>query len=204
MIVIVDYGMGNLGSISNMLKKIGSKAEVTSDKQVIGNAQKLILPGVGAFDNAITNLRTLDLIEILNRKVLEEKIPILGICLGIQLFTKRSDEGILPGLSWVDAETVSFAKYVDTKKNKVPHMSWNSVRVEKENPLIDSREGGNRYYFVHSYFVRCSNPLDILSTTNYGIDFVSAIQKNNIFGVQFHPEKSHNYGMKLLRNFVGL
>jgi glutamine amidotransferase len=194
--------MGNLGSIANMLKKVGAKALISSDKQVIGDAEKLVLPGVGAFDNAMKNLQKLDLIEILNKKALEEKIPILGICLGIQLFTKRSDEGTLPGLGWIDAETIALAKHIDTHKLKIPHMGWNTVKVEKENPLIGTRDGDLRFYFVHSYFVKCAFPRDVLSTTNYGIDFTSGIQKDNIFGVQFHPEKSHKFGMKLLSNFA--
>ncbi len=202
--VIVDYGMGNLGSIFNMLKKIGVPAEISSNKKVIAEAKKLILPGVGSFDNAIKNLTSLDLMNILNKKVLEDKTPILGICLGIQLFTKRSDEGVLQGLGWIDAETVSFLKYIDIKAMKVPHMGWNSIKVQRKNPLMDQIDGDLRYYFVHSYFVKCNDHNDSIALTNYGIEFTSSIQKENIFGVQFHPEKSHRFGMQLLANFAGI
>jgi glutamine amidotransferase len=204
MITIINYGMGNLGSIANMLKKIGEKALITSDKGVVASAEKLILPGVGAFDNAITNLRTLGLIEVLNKKVLEDKVPIFGICLGIQLFTKRSDEGTLPGLGWIDAETVSFAKHLDTAKNKIPHMGWNTVEIKKDHLLFNKQDQDLRFYFVHSFFLQCASLQDVLTTTTYGVEFVSSVQKENIMGVQFHPEKSHRFGMTLLRRFAEL
>lgn len=200
MIAIIDYGLGNLGSIKNMLKKIGTEAVITSDLEVIANAPKLILPGVGAFDNGMSNLHERGLVELLNRKVVEEKTPILGICLGMQLFTNKSEEGTLPGLGWIDAETVKFA--TNDRKFPVPHMGWEYVTLQKESKLWGSMYEKNKFYFVHSYFVRCNQPSDVLLTTNYAHDYDSGFEKGNIVGVQFHPEKSHKYGMQLFRNFV--
>jgi glutamine amidotransferase len=200
MIVIVDYGIGNLASVLNMFKKIGVKdVVVSSDKEVIGKATKLLLPGVGAFDAGMTNLENSGLIPLLNKKVLEEKIPILGICLGMQLLTKRSEEGVKPGLGWIDAETLKF-NLDPALKLKVPHMGWNYIKVNKKNPLIDT-ETKNRFYFVHSYFVKCFDESQSLATSNFGIDFTCMVNKNNIYGAQFHPEKSLKFGMKLLENF---
>jgi imidazole glycerol-phosphate synthase subunit HisH len=204
MIAIIDYGMGNLGSIANMLKKIGAQAVITSNPGVLKGASKLILPGVGAFDTAMNNLSSRGIIDILNQRVLGEKVPILGICLGIQLFTKRSDEGRLPGLGWIDAETVAFAKNIDVSRYTIPHMGWNTVCVKKDHPVVANAEVDLRFYFVHSYFLKCENDSDVLCTTDYGIEFVSAIARGNIVGVQFHPEKSHKFGMGLLKNFAGV
>lgn len=200
MIAIIDYGLGNLGSIKNMLKKIGAEAVITSDLEVIANAPKLILPGVGAFDNGMSNLHERGLVELLNRKVVQEKTPILGICLGMQLFTNKSEEGALPGLGWIDAETVKFG--TNDRKFPVPHMGWEYVTPQKESKLWDGMYEKNKFYFVHSYFVRCNQPSDVLLTTNYAHDYDSGFEKENIVGVQFHPEKSHKYGMQLFRNFV--
>jgi len=200
MIVIIDYGIGNLASVFNMFKKIGVKdVVVSSDKEVISKAKKLLLPGVGAFDAGITNLENSGLIPILNKKVLEEKVPILGICLGMQLLTKRSEEGIKQGLGWIDAETVKF-NLDPALKLKVPHMGWNYIKVTKKNPLIDA-ETKNRFYFVHSYYVKCFDDSQSIATSNFGVDFTCMVNKDNIFGAQFHPEKSLKFGMKLLENF---
>lgn len=198
MIVIIDYDMGNVGSIKNMLKRLGYDAEITSDIESIKNAKKIILPGVGAFDVGMKNLISRGLLEVLTEKVLIDKIPILGICLGMQLMTKRSDEGTLSGLGWVDAETLKF----QSKILKVPHMGWNEVKVEQISPLFPSKMEYNRFYFVHSYYVRCFCEENIATTTEYGDRFVSSFVKENIFGVQFHPEKSHSYGFRLLKHFM--
>lgn len=200
MIAIIDYGLGNLGSIKNMLKKIGAEAVITSDLEVIANAPKLILPGVGAFDNGMSNLQERGLVDLLNRKVIQEKTPILGICLGMQLFTNKSEEGALPGLGWIDAETIKFG--TSDRKFPVPHMGWEYVTLKKESKLWDGMYEKNKFYFVHSYFVRCNQASDVLLTTNYAHDYDSGFEKDNILGVQFHPEKSHKYGMQLFRNFV--
>ena len=203
MIVIIDYGIGNLASVLNMFKKIGNKdAVVSGNKEIIANASKLLLPGVGAFDAGMENLENAGLIPLLNKKVLEEKIPVLGICLGMQLLTKRSDEGLKPGLGWIDGETVKFNLSPELKL-KVPHMGWNYIKVQRQNPLID-QEFKSRFYFVHSYFVRCYDETQSVATCNYGDDFTCMVNKENIFGAQFHPEKSLKFGMKLLENFSKL
>ncbi|MDX2171895.1 MAG: imidazole glycerol phosphate synthase subunit HisH [Bacteroidota bacterium] len=203
MIVIIDYGIGNLASVFNMFKKIGVKdVVISSEKEVISKATKLLLPGVGAFDAGISNLENSGLIPILNKKVLEEKVPILGICLGMQLLTKRSEEGLKHGLGWIDAETIKF-NLDPTLKLKVPHMGWNYIKVTKKNPLIDS-ETKNRFYFVHSYYVKCFDENQSIATSNFGTNFTCMVNKNNIYGAQFHPEKSLKFGMKLLENFTKL
>jgi glutamine amidotransferase len=200
MIVIIDYGIGNLASVLNMFKKIGAKdVVVSSNTEVISKASKLLLPGVGAFDAGMSNLGASGLIPILNQKVLEDKVPILGICLGMQLLTKKSEEGLKPGLGWIDAETLKF-DLDPALKLKVPHMGWNYIKVNKKNPLIDT-ETKSRFYFVHSYYVKCFDESQSLATSNFGIDFTCMVNKNNIYGAQFHPEKSLKFGMKLLENF---
>jgi glutamine amidotransferase len=202
MIVIVDYGMGNLGSIANMLKKLGAEAVITSDKSVIAAADKIILPGVGAFDNGMKNLERLGLLPVLHRKALEEKVPVLGICLGMQLLTRGSEEGDLPGLGWINAETLKFRFDKASSGLKVPHMGWNTVTVNGGNGLFKDIGDEPRFYFVHSYYVKCNEQSDILATTSYGHEFTSAVTRGNIMGTQFHPEKSHKFGMKVLKNFV--
>lgn len=199
MIVIVDIGMGNLGSIINMLKKIKIEAKISSDPEEIAGSDKLIFPGVGAFDNAMQSLHSHGLIDVLNRKVLEEKTPILGICLGMQMFCKGSEEGKMDGLGWIEAETVRFR--ISSNELKVPHMGWNTIQV-KGDPGIFKGIEDPRFYFVHSYHLVCKNEEDVLATTHHGYDFASAVHRGNIWGTQFHPEKSHRYGMNVFSNFV--
>ena len=200
MITIVDYNMGNLGSIRSMLKKIGVESEVTANATTIAAARKLILPGVGAFDAGMDNLERSGLIPVLDERVLQARVPTLGICLGMQLMTRGSAEGQCKGLRWVDAETLRFLS-VDTAL-KVPHMGWNHVMPVRQSPLTEGLPHEPRFYFVHSYYVRCQDEDDVLLTTSYGEVFHSAFQHGNVFGVQFHPEKSHKFGMALLRNFA--
>ena len=203
MILIVDYGMGNLGSIVNMLKKVGAKdVRISADPREIEQADKLILPGVGAFDMGMQRLRETDLISILNEKVLKAKTPTLGVCLGMQLMTRASEEGESPGLGWIDAETVRFRFSPQQVGMKIPHMGWNTVDIRREGTLFQSMYPNTRFYFVHSYHVVAHDPEDVLTTTEYGYEFVSAIQHGHIMAAQFHPEKSHKFGMKLYRNFV--
>lgn len=201
--IIVDYKIGNIGSIINMFKKIGVKAKLSSNKEEILNAKKLILPGVGSFDNGMRHLKESGLIDILNKKVLEDKTPILGICLGMQLLMDSSEEGIEKGLGWIKGEVKKF-QFNSSDKLKVPHMGWNLVNPTKKDSLYRDFSDESRFYFVHSYHAVCENEENILATTNYGYKFTSSIYKDNIYGAQFHPEKSHKFGMKLLKNFVEL
>lgn len=204
-IVVVDYGMGNLGSIMNMLKKVGARAIRSSSASDVEKAGKLILPGVGAFDAGMRSLSDLGLVPVLNRRVIEGKTPILGICLGMQLLARGSEEGQLPGLGWVDADVLKFRfDGIHDKGLKIPHMGWNTVEVTAESRLFDDMGPDPRFYFVHSYHVRCNNEENVLARTFYGYEFVSAVTRDNIAGVQFHPEKSHKFGMRLLGNFVRL
>ena len=193
--------MGNLGSIKNMLKRIGVASEITSDKEAIRNAKKLILPGVGAFDKAMGNLAKLDLITLIQEKAKEDKIPILGICLGMQLLGNRSEEGVLEGLKLIPGEMKRFEAKPEFK---VPHMGWNTVEVKKTSILFEAAAIEPRYYFVHTYYFSCYDEANVIGKTSYGRSFTSVVQKENIFGTQFHPEKSHKHGMRLLKNFVEL
>jgi len=202
MIVIVDYGMGNLGSILNMLKYLKVEAKISSNVSDIEIADKLILPGVGAFDNGMKNLQNLGLIPYLKKQVIDKKTPILGICLGMQLFTKKSEEGTALGLGWVDAETTRFHFNESNTKLKIPHMGWNTVQIHDTSTFYKNMGEDVRFYFVHSYHVICHNQNNILTSTTYGYSFPSSIQSQNIYGVQFHPEKSHKFGMKLFKNFA--
>ena len=192
--------MGNLGSIVNMIKKIGSSSTVSSRISDVENADKLILPGVGAFDHGITHLNELGLIPALSKKVKQLKTPILGICLGMQLFTLKSEEGRLPGLGWLEAETIKFN--LKDPKLKIPHMGWNDVSYNPESKLFGGLGENPRFYFVHSYHVVCKDKSDECATTIYEKPFTSSVQKENICGVQFHPEKSHRFGLQLLKNFI--
>ncbi|SNB45055.1 imidazole glycerol phosphate synthase subunit HisH [Geobacter sp. DSM 9736] len=201
MITIIDYGMGNLGSIRNMLKKIGAESRISGDPSVVAESDKLILPGVGSFDAGIRNLSNSGLMQVLSERVTERKVPVLGICLGMQLMTRKSEEGTLPGLGWVDAETVRFSPPAGSTL-KVPHMGWNTVTAAKESPLFSGAEPEERFYFVHSYYVRCLNREDVLLTAEHGQEFDAGFCCGNVAGVQFHPEKSHKFGMRFLRNFV--
>jgi glutamine amidotransferase len=191
MIVVVDYGMGNVGSILNMFNKVGAKAIVSNDPLEILRASKLVLPGVGAFDSGMCNLKALGLTEVLCQKVLDEKTPILGICLGTQLMSKSSEEGTSYGLGWIDADTVRF-RVPNASGLRVPHMGWNEVCPAKESRLLSGLDTPARFYFVHSYHLVCHQETDTLLTSNYGCEFVAAVERDNIFGLQ------------IFRNFASL
>lgn len=201
MIAIIDYGLGNLGSIANMLKVIGEKSLITSDEDEIRKADKLILPGVGAFDAGMANLSRKNLVEVIKEQALSERKPILGICLGMQLLGRRSDEGVLAGLDLIPFDNIRFR--LDDTNLKIPHMGWDVVKLKQEvHPMVKELTGIQRYYFVHSYHAKCDSEKNILMTCEYGYEFAAAVVKDNIYGVQFHPEKSHDFGMALLSNFV--
>lgn len=203
MITIIDYGLGNLGSVKNMLKRINVACEISSDIKQIESAEKILLPGVGAFDSAIQKIDELNLRSILIHKAKVDKVPFLGICLGMQLLTRGSEEGILPGLDLVPAKTVKF-KFDENLGLKIPHMGWNFVKENTPSKLTEGFTKDYRFYFVHSYKVICDNNFNSILKTDYGSDFDSGIQNENIYGVQFHPEKSHKFGMHLLTNFSKL
>ena len=203
MISIVDYGAANLGSILNMLRKIGVDAELVSTPAQVERARKIILPGVGAFDHCIAALRERALIDPLRVKALEERVPVLGVCVGMQMLGHGSAEGQLAGLGWLEGRCERFC--VDPHgRNKIPHMGWSLLSARRASVLLQGLEAQARFYFVHSYHLVCDDPNDILVTAHYGTDFVAMVQRDNIYGAQFHPEKSHRFGMRLLQNFASL
>lgn len=205
MIVILDYGMGNANSILNMIRKVGGDAVVSIEKKMIEDATAIILPGVGSFDNGIEKLRKSAVLGVIERKVLEDKIPFLGICLGMQLLFESSEEGVLPGLGWINGEVKRFNFSDINAKNelKIPHMGWNVVTPKTYESLFSGLETEEaRFYFVHSFHVNCALDENILAMANYGYKFTCSVQKDNIFGVQFHPEKSHRFGMTFFSNFL--
>ncbi|MFN7093228.1 MAG: imidazole glycerol phosphate synthase subunit HisH [Allorhizobium sp.] len=201
MITIVDYGTSNLGSMKNMFKKIGVDTRFATSPSHIEDATKIIVPGVGSFDAGMRALNNSGMVPVLNRKALEERVPILGVCLGMQLMTRGSEEGDLPGLGWIAAQTVRF----DQASNpglRVPHMGWNEVKMCKNNSIVADMAEETRFYFAHSYHISCDNPADVLLECAYGRPFPAAIASGNLVAAQFHPEKSHRFGMWLLRNFA--
>jgi imidazole glycerol-phosphate synthase subunit HisH len=203
MVVIIDYNIGNITSVQNMLKKVGCRdAVISSDPEVIAKATKLILPGVGHFDYGMRQLKASGVIDILNTQVLEKRIPILGICLGAQLLTRGSEEGEVEGLGWIDADTVKFDATKLQSGLKIPHMGWSDVTVNTDAPLLQNLPEDPRFYFVHTYHMECDHKENEVVTANYGYTFAAGISKGNIMGMQFHPEKSHKFGMQLFKNFV--
>jgi glutamine amidotransferase len=201
MVAIIDYGMGNLGSVKRKLDLIGTEAVISSSIHDIINAERLILPGIGHFQKAVENLKQLQLWDLLNEMILIKKKPILGICLGMQLMAKHSEEGDAKGFGWFDAEVIKF-QVKDKLKYKVPQIGWNQIIKKKASKLMNEIPDLSEFYFVHSYHFKCYNPEDILNETEYESNFTSAIEKENILGVQYHPEKSHDVGELLLRNFI--
>jgi len=201
MIIIVNYDAGNVGSVLNICRKAGGLAKISSDPATIASATKLILPGVGHFGRAMQRLEQSGLVAALHEAVMVRRVPILGICLGMQLFSSHSDEGDAAGLGWIAAHTVRFS-FDAPSPLKIPHMGWNTMDPRRSTPLFDRLPEAPRFYFVHSYHVVCDDEADILATTMHGIPFASAIGHANIWGTQFHPEKSHKYGVAVMRNFV--
>jgi len=200
MITVVDYGVGNIGAILNMLDYLGIDAQASGDASVIMNADQLILPGVGAFDKAMSTLRARQLIEPLNHAVLTRKVPVMGVCLGMQLLGRRSEEGQEAGLGWIDADVKRIALPPGSPL-KVPHIGWMEVQPTQRSALFDPGLPAERFYFDHGYYMQCDRPEDVSATINYPAPLCCAVSAGNVSGVQFHPEKSHRFGMRLFRAF---
>ena len=200
MLVVVEYGVGNLGSVANMLRKIGVAAEVSSDPKRIAGASRLLLPGVGRFDHAMQRLGESGLIDVLRHKALEERVPVLGICLGAQMLGRGSEEGALPGLGWLDMDARRFPADMGLR---VPHMGWRVLAPSRPNPLFGAPEDGEqRFYFAHSYFMAPDRAEDGFAWLEYGVSFAACVNRDNIYGAQFHPEKSHRFGAAFLKHFA--
>ena len=200
-VVIVDYGTGNLNSVKKCLQRLKVSGVVSSDARQIADADKIILPGVGHFGTAMATLNNLGLVDALNEAVLEKRIPILGICLGMELMATKSEEGNADGLGWINAKAVRF-KIADQERYKLPHMGWNQVCIKKTSKLMKGVEELSEFYFAHSYYLEVDDSADLLNETEYESTFVSAVERGNIFGVQYHPEKSHDTGIRVLKNFL--
>jgi glutamine amidotransferase len=200
-VTIVDYGLGNLGSVANMLRKVGVQPRMAIKPEDVLEATALILPGVGHFDTGMKNLRERALEPALNDQVVKKQVPILGICLGVQLFARKSEEGVEPGLGWIAADVKRF-QFEATSPLPIPHMGWNEVETRDEVLFNGASDQDARYYFVHSYHLVADEPGDVAAWSTYGYRFAAAVRRGNIAGSQFHPEKSHRYGMNLLRNWL--
>lgn len=204
MITIVDYGLGNIQAFLNVYKRLNLEARTARNAGELAGAAKLIVPGVGAFDHAMQRLEQSGMRDTLDDLVLRQRVPVLGVCVGMQMLARCSDEGRLPGLGWINGRVKSFGSRELSKRLPVPHMGWNDVRPEVGSRLFEGLEAEARFYFLHSFFFDCATREDELAVSHYGADFSSAVQHENVFGVQFHPEKSHHFGTQLLKNFAGL
>jgi len=204
MITIVNYGLGNISAFANVYKRLNIPVTIATHKEELQGASKIILPGVGAFDHAMTLLNNSGMRETLDELVLEKKIPVIGICVGMQILAKSSDEGILPGLGWIDGEVKKFDASLIKHKTRLPHMGWNTINPIDSSNLLHGFNERSRFYFLHSYYFKCNDIRNEIANTEYGIKYSSAVQKENIYGVQFHPEKSHENGIQLLNNFANL
>jgi glutamine amidotransferase len=204
MIAIIDYGLGNIRAYANIYKKLDVPFLVTSKASELTKATKIIIPGVGAFDHAMDLLEKSGMRKILDELVLDRHFPVLGICVGMQILARSSEEGTLPGLGWIDGEVKKFDISTLKYRTHLPHMGWNDVQPTTKTNLFQGIELGARFYFLHSYYFHCSQKEDIIAVTDYGGYFACAVNSKNIYGVQFHPEKSHHYGIQLLKNFANL
>lgn len=204
MITVIDYGLGNIKAFANVYERLNIKINIARSASEIKNATKLVLPGVGAFDYAMSQLNNSGMREALEEQVINHKVPVIGICVGMQMMAKSSDEGTLPGLGWFDAEVKLFDTTQIPYKTRLPHMGWNTLSLVGKNRLLDQLSNESRFYFLHSYYFDCKYHDDIIAKTEYGIEYTSAVNKGNIYGIQFHPEKSHQNGIQLLHNFAKL
>ena len=204
MITIIDYGVGNIFAFQNVFKRLNIPSRIAKSVEDLKNVDKLILPGVGHFDYAMSRLDKSGMRKRLDELVLIEKIPVMGICVGMQMMARKSDEGVCDGLCWIDAEVKKFDESTINHHTKLPHMGWNDVKPKENHPLFRGLEQDSIFYFLHSFYFKCLDEKNSISKTDYGINFSSSVQNNNIYGIQFHPEKSHSYGEKLLDNFAKL
>jgi glutamine amidotransferase len=204
MITIIDYGVGNIFAFQNVYKRLGIATKIAKTSHDLKDAKKLILPGVGSFDYAMNQLNESGMREELDKLVIEKKIPVIGICVGMQMMGNRSDEGNLEGLKWIDSEILKFDENLIQHRTKFPHMGWNDVTPVRDHPLFNGLENGAIFYFLHSFYFKCNKQNESIASSDYGITFSSAVNRDNIYGIQFHPEKSHQYGEKLLYNFAKL
>jgi len=204
MITIIDYGVGNVFAFQNVFKRLSIPSKIAKCENDLMGSSKLILPGVGHFDYAMSQLNNSGMRDRLDELVLKEKIPVIGICVGMQMMAKKSDEGTLDGLRWIDAYVKKFDEATINHHTKLPHMGWNDVKPNENHPLFKGLEQEAIFYFLHSFYFKCSNEENSISKTDYGINFSSSVQHDNIYGIQFHPEKSHSYGESLLKNFANL
>ncbi len=204
MIIVVDYGLGNINAFLNVYRRLNVSVSTAATPEDLRGATRIILPGVGHFDHAMTRLNESGIRPALDDLVLNQHVPILGVCVGMQMLAQTSDEGALPGLGWIDGKVRAFASWETTSALPLPHMGWNDVRPLEGNVLFDQLGEEARFYFLHSFFLDCQDPGDRLAVSNYGGDFTCAVRAGNIYGVQFHPEKSHHFGTRLLKNFADL
>lgn len=204
MIGIVDYGLGNVLAFSNTYRRLGIAATPVCTGAELAKVERLILPGVGAFDWAMAQLDRSGMRDALCKRVLEDRIPVLGVCVGMQMMADRSEEGTRPGLGWIPGEVERFKDEWFDQKTHLPHMGWNDVQVVADEPLFAGMDSSPRFYFLHSYYLRPSDAHSVIGKSNYGIEFASAVRQDNIWATQFHPEKSHDWGVALLRNFAGV
>lgn len=204
MITIIDYGLGNIRAFANVYERLNIPVSVARRADDLKGATKIILPGVGAFDHAMSKLHHSGIRETLDQLVVDQQVPVLGICVGMQILARSSEEGILPGLGWIDGIVKKFDVSFLQSKTQLPHMGWNTIHPTNLDPLLVNFGSGSRFYFLHSYYFHCHQQSDTIATTEYGIEFTSAVGNKNIYGVQFHPEKSHHWGIQLLKNFADL
>jgi glutamine amidotransferase len=204
MIGIIDYGLGNIKAFENIFRKLNIPVKILNKSVDFKDVTKLILPGVGAFDHAMNTFNKSGMREIAEDMVLNQKVPVIGICVGMQMLAHSSDEGKLKGLGWIEGEVKKFDESKISFSTHLPHMGWNDIKVTKENRVFFDFPSDPKFYFLHSYYFFCNDEKDSIATSEYGVEFTCAVNNNSVFGVQFHPEKSHNYGIKLLENFSKL